>query len=1307
MGTVELSMATLNNINVRVRIKNCIYSPSTPANLLTTKGLLDNGMAWDMRTNQITAHGKVTIQCKWVNSLPVLPVYAQQDFPQDTRHAMMASINYSTMHRRLMHAGRDQVLKACEAAGIKLSNTQEHFCEACVKAKAHDVIPKIANKTTTQPMAYIHVDVVSHTLPGHKGYKYMIHFIDEVTGFHWARFMVNKGDAFIQIKEFKKWAELQSGGLKIRAFGLDGGPEFGFSTKEFQRSKLVDWARTEGVELLKSTPHTPWMQGKIERAGAIIMQRARALMIDLGIPEHLWPFVVDHVVRVLNLLPSKACNDRSPWELLAEAANFPDEIKKPYIKHLRSYFCTAYYFIKPERRPKADKFRAKAQKGYFIGFDDLHGRIVFIWNPHTGEIVRASAVTFLEEDPVNQKDPVRDSNGNIVEHHVIFSDQTVDEINTVAESGYQIWVKVDGKVPQPHSQQPQKALEPSPQHVAKKPWETTITLPLSPETTPAPAVTPVPSTAPVPQNAPVLPAQPPVAPDPQSSPDPQDPLATQSAPDSPPRLETSVSQSPSPVSESPAAVTSPTRSSPDPPQQSESPGVIDSIEDDDLLDLEDLDEEDPRPRDRRDSSDGDNELTVYTAPGTPLPSTLQQPASAARLPPIGTPNPNRIRQYTPSLNTRVSKLQLQPSTPLQTQSSTQQPAQAQPAQGSQPSESDAHASHPEVSEGRPRRSTAKPADYKYGLQKVKDSMGNTIQESVTLPNNFHNTTEGRLVRRDHVYCLTAVKVNHDMLCLTAAKAQRFIPKNYRQARKQANFEIYWLPAMKKQVQALEDRGVYTLVPRTSDVDVLPGKWVYDEKLDIDTKDWRARARWVVCGNYEQDNWAVQDIYAAVAHSVSVRLFLAIMALNNYECYQFDFDTAFLNAPIPDNTQYYVEQPTALEKPILGYSKEDVVCQLTKALYGLKRSPLYWFETLLPVLKDTGFVPVSADSCLLTNRALGALLVLYVDDLLVAAPTAAIVNRVKEQLASHFKLKELGEVRTFLGYDIVRDRQTRTVFISQQRYTMSVIAKFNDGKTKLHGVKTPWPPDSKVYGGVEVSADEAKSYPKKTGSLNWLSMSTRPDISYTVSKLSEANKNPTDRHLFVMKHLWRYLSEYTDLGIVLGGMLSPSMAPSFHACADASFADDIPTRKSTAGHIVFFTCGPILWKSKKQDLVTTSTTEAEFTNLVPTAKALDWVCGMLDDLNVDLGLHKVNRILYTDSSNAKNRVLNPKMPTRNRYIDIRYKWLIQEVMDRKAFTIEHLPGEEMPADGLTKPLKPDKHAKFVKLVGMVQKKVPWA
>ncbi|MCV5126621.1 hypothetical protein OFB58_24875, partial [Escherichia coli] len=65
-------------------------------------------------------------------------------------------------------------------------------------------------------------------------------------------------------------------------------------------------------------------------------------------------------------------------------------------------------------------------------------------------------------------------------------------------------------------------------------------------------------------------------------------------------------------------------------------------------------------------------------------------------------------------------------------------------------------------------------------------------------------------------------------------------------------------------------------------------------------------------------------------------------------------------------------------------------------------------------------------------------------------------------------------------------------------------------------------------------------------------------------------------------------------------------------------------------------------------------EVEFTNLIPTAKALYWVGGILNNLNVNLGLYKINKILYIDSSNAKDRILNPNLPAKNRYIDIRYK-----------------------------------------------------
>ena len=403
--------------------------------------------------------------------------------------------------------------------------------------------------------------------------------------------------------------------------------------------------------------------------------------------------------------------------------------------------------------------------------------------------------------------------------------------------------------------------------------------------------------------------------------------------------------------------------------------------------------------------------------------------------------------------------------PQHPETTANEPAKPEQAQGSQPSEEPAPAVSPEVSEGKPRRSVAKPPGFKYDVQRAIDSNNNVVDPTPELPTFFHGIAEASRVTRIPEYCLTAMEVLYDLPC---AKMDRTIPKNYNQAVKLANYRSYWLPAMEKQVKALEDAGVYSLVKRTPEMHVLPGKWVYDEKYNIDLKEYLARARWVVCGNFEHNKWDLQDIYAAVANSVSVRLFLCIMAINDFECEQYDFNTAFLNALIPeDGKKYYVEQPTGLEKK----DCHTWVCQLVRALYGLKRSPLFWFETLLPVLKALGFTPIGADLCLLVNNTLGAIMVLYVDDFLLAAANLKIITHIKGTLEKKFKLKHLGPVRTFLGFDIVRNRTERTVFISQERYTKTMIDKFTKGLAKgqdLHPTKTPWPPDVKIHGGGEVS-----------------------------------------------------------------------------------------------------------------------------------------------------------------------------------------------------------------------------------------------
>jgi hypothetical protein len=126
--------------------------------------------------------------------------------------------------------------------------------------------------------------------------------------------------------------------------------------------------------------------------------------------------------------------------------------------------------------------------------------------------------------------------------------------------------------------------------------------------------------------------------------------------------------------------------------------------------------------------------------------------------------------------------------------------------------------------------------------------------------------------------LSAMKIEHDI----QAHERPSLPKNYRQATKRSNFEEYWLPAMRAQDDSLTAREVYDLVPRRTGMTILPSKWVFDEKTDPITGITTPRARWVVCGNFDQGSWRTQDLYAAVVNSVTVKTFLALVATRDLE-----------------------------------------------------------------------------------------------------------------------------------------------------------------------------------------------------------------------------------------------------------------------------------------------------------------------------------------------------------------------------------------------------------------------------------------
>jgi hypothetical protein len=318
----------------------------------------------------------------------------------------------------------------------------------------------------------------------------------------------------------------------------------------------------------------------------------------------------------------------------------------------------------------------------------------------------------------------------------------------------------------------------------------------------------------------------------------------------------------------------------------------------------------------------------------------------------------------------------------------------------------------------------------------------------------------------------------------------------------------------------------------------------------------------------------------------------------------------------------------------------------------------------------------------------------VDDLLIAAPTVDEIHTISNAIGKEFKLKDMGPVKRFLGFDIVRDRDNRQIYISQEAFAKKILIKY--GWESMNPVQTPWPAGLQLPKQWNPNEIEKKSYIKRTGSLNYLATGTRPDITYTVSKLCEANLGPSDKHLTLIKHLARYIKYRATLSIRLGGKL-PDPQLNLHAYADAAFADDTLTRHSTGGYVIFYGGGPVLWKSRKQTIVTLSSTEAEFINLTPTGLAVKWIKKILREAKCP---QDQSLIIFTDSANAQKVVLNPLNSARTRNIDVRYKWIIQEV-EQKVFKLEHVAGTEMAADGLTKPLGREAHAKFVQLLGLAE------
>lgn len=305
--------------------------------------------------------------------------------------------------------------------------------------------------------------------------------------------------------------------------------------------------------------------------------------------------------------------------------------------------------------------------------------------------------------------------------------------------------------------------------------------------------------------------------------------------------------------------------------------------------------------------------------------------------------------------------------------------------------------------------------------------------------------------------------------------------------KQAVQHDQWIKAMNDELAALHQNHTWLITDLPLGKKPIGCKWVYNIKYKANGDIERHMARLVAKGFNQVEGIDFFDIYSTVAKLTTIRLLLAIASSQNWFLHQLDVHNAFLHGTLAEDV--YMQLPPGL-KP----SKPNQVCKLLKSIYGLKQSSRQWFSSLSTFLICDGFVQSTSDYSLFTkqsNSSFTAILV-YVDDLILAGNHIHVLNNIKATLNSKFKIKDLGNLKFFLGLEIARSKEG--IHICQRKYALDMLSEC--------GLLASKPVSSPMIKVTHLCQEEGTvlanplPYRRLVGKLIYLT-TTRPDISFSV------------------------------------------------------------------------------------------------------------------------------------------------------------------------------------------------------------------
>ena len=510
----------------------------------------------------------------------------------------------------------------------------------------------------------------------------------------------------------------------------------------------------------------------------------------------------------------------------------------------------------------------------------------------------------------------------------------------------------------------------------------------------------------------------------------------------------------------------------------------------------------------------------------------------------------------------------------------------------------------------------------------------------------------------------------------------------------------WAAALEAELKSLEKAGTFSIVPRPIDRNVIGCKTVWKVKLGSQGEVIKYKARIVAKGYAQKHGVDYEETYAPVVRYSSLRMIIALCAHYDWELHHMDVKSAYLNGDLEE--EIYMHLPDGVQRK---KGQEDWVCRLHKALYGLKQAGRTWHSKIDATFKSRGFTSLPSDQCVYMRR-LGILIViiaLYVDDIILASSNLPELNKLKAELSAAYEMEDLGEARYILGIEINRNRQARTITITQSAYTKAVAEKHldlgPDAEMTDGSVATPMSAEVrhvKAAGDHQANSRSIKAYQSAIGSIMFAMLCTRPDIAFSVAVLSKYAHNPTPAHHDGVTRVLQYLKDTPLLGLTYTGEPSITDEPQLLGYCDADWAADRDDRKSTTAYVFMLCGGPISWQSKKQTTVALSTVEAEYMAVTSAAKEALWWRTQLSGLGFDVSQPTT---LHSDSKGSISLSKNPEHHANTKHIDLRYHFIRDHVANQRTIHLQYINTTAMTADVLTKALSRDKHRAALELLGM--------